>query len=316
MPDYRFRQQPMVSPLASRAIDLREHEAQIREEVAYGRQELAAFNATRQAIQEELKIKQALRKEKQVAAATAAVSKLDPQSTTYIQDYAKVMADHPYAHDDKALNDIFREQSKVNYAHLAAQVHKDATDYTSQTRQKDEAYKAGIDIEVDKQKRNQGETEQLHNKLVAQAIQNGVDVSKFTTFDENGEPTGTKWAELAGAAATAKNSAPTPGVIERYAKIQGEIKTASGMRDSQLASARTEVDPKEKKKFQQNSILEKNTSEGLQAEMDALHSQYPSLKSMATGASQPATSSSPTVTPQPQQQPPKDDSSITSLFPK
>ena len=271
-----------MTPLASRGMALREQELSMREEIAYGRQELESYKAARAAKQQELKIIQELRKEKQVAAATAAVGKLDPQSPTWLQDYAKVMADHPYAHDDKPLTDLFHEQAKVNNAYLSAQIHREATDYTSQTRRSDETFKAGLDIETDKQKRKSGESERLHNDLVAKAIRDGVDVSKFTTFDENGDPQNTQWAALSQAASQAKASVPPVGIIERAAKIQGDLKSSAG-KEAVSKMLEGNIKPeddatiKELKKQQGETYKHQFEQQGLNAEKASLKAAYPSL---------------------------------------
>lgn len=289
-----------MTPLASRGMALREQELSMREEIAYGRQELESYKAARAAKQQELKIIQELRKEKQVAAATAAVGKLDPQSPTWLQDYAKVMADHPYAHDDKPLTDLFHEQAKVNNAYLSAQIHREATDYTSQTRRSDETFKAGLDIETDKQKRKSGESERLHNDLVAKAIRDGVDVSKFTTFDENGDPQNTQWAALSQAASQAKASVPPVGIIERYAKVSGELLGAQktfGELDQQRKSALAK-NPKAVFPGEQNYINSQEAVTRNQEEQRVLGDAYPSLgEKRTTPAATPTPAPTPASTP-------------------
>ncbi|GEM_PF-6883524 len=68
----------VADQLRAKEIKLHEHEIQQSEMNAYGKQLLENYKTARQAILDDLKIKQDMRKEKQIAAAMALVATLDP----------------------------------------------------------------------------------------------------------------------------------------------------------------------------------------------------------------------------------------------
>jgi hypothetical protein len=224
--NYQFRTGQALTAVALRRQELMEHQAQIRERVSFGKQELEAMDLALKMTQEEQKIKNDIVSKRQTALATQAVSKLDPEKDPdWRQKYAEIMSDFPYAKDDKFLNDNFKQLGEVYHATLDAKIKATDEDHRAKIKETEDARAADLKVvtsgEIEKQRRTTHDAEQTSNMLHA-AAQKGVDLSPFVQQDEDGNVTH-DWSGIASASAKAKASTPTPGIIEQHAKVSGDL---------------------------------------------------------------------------------------------
>jgi len=283
MPNYQFRNTgQQMTAIALRRQQLMEHQAEIRERVSFGKQELDAMELALRMTQEEQKLKTQIVSKRQAALATQEVSKIDPEKDPdWRQKYADIMADFPYAKDDKFLNENFQQMGKVYHATLDARLKDEDENRRAKIKQSEDDHSADLKVatsgEIEKQRRTTHDAEQTSNMLHTMA-QKGVDLSPFVKQDEDGNVTH-DWAGIAGASAKAKQSVPPVGIIERHAKLLGE-QTRFETSKSALESEKRQLlakNPKAIFPYEGNLQEEAAKLAGAQTERSALESAYSGL---------------------------------------
>ena len=293
-------------------MEMRQHEDDARERLAYGRQEIERFKALNEIAKEEYAIKSQIRTQKEVAVATKRISELDLSSPDWMQEYSQIMADHPLAHDDKFLHQQFAEGAKKNLAALARKNQEDLLDKRdrNETGQKILGSKIETSKEIYKTLLNEKTTDQLRQVI-----------SQNSKADDDGVVTPTApdhFVKILGNIKQAHDTVPTPGVIEKHAKLVGDVATYQSELDAATAAIGA-IDPKKattagktglplREEANQAWNATKANLDGATAELSALRKSYPSLlpkqnpqtpaKSPAQAA-QPTPSATPAATPQP-----------------
>lgn len=282
MPNYQFRSGQSMSAIALRRQELMEHQAEIRERVSFGKQELDAMELALKATQEEQKIKTQIVTHRQAALATQEVSRIDPEKDPdWRQKYAEIMSDFPYAKDDKFLNENFRSMSGVYQATLNARLKSQDETQRAKIKQSEDDHSADLKVatsgEIEKQKRTTHDYEQTSNMLHA-AAQKGVDLSPFVKEDEDGNVTH-DWAGIAGASAKAKGAVPPVGVIERHAKLLGEQARHEASKSSLETEKQQLLSKNPKAIFPYEATLQDAVSKlaGAQTERASLEAAYQGL---------------------------------------